>query len=91
MKKAADQGIITVPVTGRHLGGIPGGLTEQGVKYAICSNGAGLYDYENNRIIKEECIPDSVMTELAGIFPELDIMADLFTFANAYQAQGRVL
>lgn len=84
IKKAAEQGIITVPVTGRHLGGIPESVLAQGVKYAICSNGAGLYDFENHRIIKEECIPESVMTELADVFPELDIMADLFTFENAY-------
>lgn len=84
LKKAADQGIITVPVTGRHLGGIPSSVIEQGVKYAICSNGAGLYDIANDRIIKEECIPDRIMRELIDLFPELDIMADLFTFENAY-------
>lgn len=84
LKKAADQGIVTVPVTGRHLGGIPESVLEQGVKYAICSNGAGLYDTVNKKVLKEECIPDYVMKELIDVFPELDIMADLFTFEHAY-------
>ncbi len=84
MRKAADQGIITVPVTGRHLGGIPESIIKQGVRYAICSNGAGLYDFTEQKPVKENCIPDSVMRELIDVFPELDIMADLFTFDNAW-------
>lgn len=84
IKKAAEQGIITVPVTGRHLGGIPESVLAQGVKYAICSNGAGLYDVSSDTAIMENCIPDSVMEELIDVFPELDVMADLFTFEYAY-------
>ncbi|MCQ2464570.1 MAG: Cof-type HAD-IIB family hydrolase [Oscillospiraceae bacterium] len=84
VKKASEQGIVTVPVTGRHLGGIPVSVLEQGVKYAICSNGAGLYDIAGHRPLLENCISDSVMKELLEVFPELDVMADLFTFENAY-------
>lgn len=84
LQRAAAMGIITVPVTGRHLGGIPSAVTDQGVKYAICSNGAGLYDFTGRKILKEECIPDDIMTKLVNVFPELDVMADLFTSENAY-------
>lgn len=84
LKKITAQGIITVPVTGRHLGGIPESILKQGVRYAICSNGAGLYDLEERRVLKEDCIPEEIMEKLIDVFPELDIMADLFTFENAY-------
>lgn len=84
LKKISACGTVLVPVTGRHLGGIPEAILQQGVSYAICSNGAGLYDVKNRKPLKEECIPDSIMTELNNIFPELDIMADIFTFENAY-------
>lgn len=84
LKKISEQGVVLVPVTGRHLGGIPDEILNQGVSYAICSNGAGLYDVKNSRAVKEECIPDGIMTELCEIFPELDIMANFFTFENAY-------
>ncbi|MBP1591438.1 MAG: Cof-type HAD-IIB family hydrolase [Oscillospiraceae bacterium] len=84
LKKAADKGILTVPVTGRHLGGIPKEILDQGVRYAIFSNGAGLYDLTAGKMLKEECIPERIMTRLTDLFPELDVMSDLFTAENAY-------
>lgn len=84
LKKASEKGIFIVPVTGRHLGGIPKEILEQGVRYAIFSNGAGLYDLSAGKMLKEECIPESIMTELIPLFPELDVMSDLFTAENAF-------
>jgi Cof subfamily protein (haloacid dehalogenase superfamily) len=84
LKRASEKGIIVVPVTGRHLKGIPQSILDQGVRYAICSNGAGLYDAVSGTMLKEECIPDSIMNELVDVFPELDVMSDLFTCENAY-------
>ena len=84
LKKASEKGIFIVPVTGRHLGGIPKEILEQGVRYAIFSNGAGLYDLSAGKMLKEECIPESIMTELIPLFPELDVMSDLFTVENAF-------
>ncbi|MBP0977629.1 MAG: HAD hydrolase family protein, partial [Oscillospiraceae bacterium] len=84
LKKASEKGILIVPVTGRHLGGIPNEILEQGVRYVIFSNGAGLYDLSAGKMLKEECIPESIMAELIPLFPELDVMSDLFTAENAY-------
>lgn len=84
LKKASEKGILIVPVTGRHLGGIPEEILEQGVRYVIFSNGAGLYDLTAGKMLKEECIPENIMDELIPLFPELDVMSDLFTAENAY-------
>ncbi|MBP1592547.1 MAG: Cof-type HAD-IIB family hydrolase [Oscillospiraceae bacterium] len=84
LKKASEKGILIVPVTGRHLGGIPNEILEQGVRYVIFSNGAGLYDLTAGKMLKEECIPENIMDELIPLFPELDVMSDLFTAENAY-------
>ena len=84
LKKASEKGILIVPVTGRHLGGIPKEILEQGVRYVIFSNGAGLYDLTAGKMLKEECIPENIMDELIPLFPELDVMSDLFTAENAY-------
>ncbi len=84
LKKASDKGILIVPVTGRHLGGIPKEILDQGIRYAIFSNGAGLYDLTAGKMLKEECIPESIMKKLILLFPELDVMSDLFTAENAY-------
>ncbi len=84
LKKASEKGVFIVPVTGRHLGGIPKEILEQGVRYAIFSNGAGLYDLSVGKMLKEECIPESIMAELIPLFPELDVMSDLFTAENAF-------
>ncbi|WP_044974524.1 hypothetical protein [Ruminococcus sp. HUN007] len=48
------------------------------------SNGAGLYDLSAGKMLREECIPDGIMAELIPLFPELDVMSDLFTAENAY-------
>ena len=84
LKRASEKGITVVPVTGRHLKGIPQSILDQGVRYAICSNGAGLYDAVSGTMLKEECIPPHIMNELVDVFPELDVMSDLFTSENAY-------
>lgn len=84
LREAAAGGTEIVPVTGRHLGGIPKEIAELDINYAVVSNGAGLYDMKNKKWLKEEFIPDHTMDELLEISEELDIMADIFTEKDAY-------
>ena len=84
LKKISECGTVLVPVTGRHLGGIRDSVVQQGISYAICFIGAGLYDVKKRKPIREEWIPEKIITELNSVFPELDVMADIFTFEYAY-------
>lgn len=84
LKKASESGILLIPVTGRHLGGIPKEIMELDIKYAITSNGASLYDIKNSRIIRECVLSENIMNFLLPVFEELDIMADIFTCSEAF-------
>lgn len=84
LRKMSENGTIIIPVTGRHLAGIPEDIIKCGVNYAICSNGAGLFDFRKNKYIKEEIVNNQTALKLLDIFEELDIMADIFTSDAAY-------
>lgn len=84
LREAINSGITLVPVTGRHLGGIPSEIMDLDIKYAITSNGASLYDIKNNCIIRECVLPDETLRSLLPVFEELDIMADIFTCSEAF-------
>ena len=57
LKRAAEQGIIVMPATGRPFSGIPKGLTGlQEIRYAVTANGARVIDMEKNEVIVEELL-----------------------------------
>ncbi len=84
LKKVALQGFTVIPVTGRHLGGIPEQIKNADISFAICSNGAGLYDIRKKSLIREESLPEEIILKLLDEFIKLDIMADIFTSKHAY-------
>ena len=50
MEKAAAAGVYVVPSTGRIVSFLPPCLTElPGIRYAITSNGAAVWDMQENR------------------------------------------
>ena len=58
LRRALDAGVIVVPTTGRNLLGVPKSLrTLPGVRYVITSNGAAIYDLQENRAVYECLIP----------------------------------
>lgn len=58
LTEAMDAGVTVVIATGRNLLGIPKALrTLPGVRYAITSNGAAIFDLETREAIFEQSIP----------------------------------
>ena len=58
LRAAIDAGVIVAPATGRNLLGIPKALrTLPGVRYAITSNGAAIFDLEEKRTVYTKYIP----------------------------------
>ena len=58
LKKAADNGIIIVPTTGRSLDCLPRQLLEEKFyRYVIASNGARIYDRQEQKTLYESLIP----------------------------------
>lgn len=65
LRRALDAGVAVVPTTGRNLLGVPKALrTLPGVRYVITSNGAAIYDLQEDRTIYETCIPCAQAADL---------------------------
>jgi hypothetical protein len=84
LKKAKQAGLKIVPVTGRHFDGIDKKILDIGLDFAICSNGAALYDLKKNICIREECIDSSIIKKYLDLFEEYDVMSDFFIEKKAY-------
>ena len=69
LKRAAEQGIIVMPATGRPFSGIPKELIRlQEIRYAVTANGARVIDMKKNKVIVEELlaydIAEATLTDL---------------------------
>ena len=60
-RKAADAGILIVPATGRHLGGVPTELQSVEVRYVIAVNGAEIYDLLEEHVLRRAEIAERNM------------------------------
>lgn len=58
LRRALDAGVTVVPTTGRNLLGVPKALRAlPGVRYVITSNGAAIYDLQEDCTVYEKYIP----------------------------------
>ena len=71
-------------VTGRHLGGIPKEILSLDINYAICANGASLYDVKKKRLIKAEFIEKDILLEMVSLCEKYEVMSDIFSGDYAY-------
>ena len=70
------NGIEVIPVTGRHLGGIPKEILSLDINYAICANGASLYDVKKKMLIKAEFIEKKILLEIVSLCEKYEIMSE---------------
>lgn len=79
MKKAADQGVHVVPATGRCYGIIPKDVRDiEGIRYAITSNGAAVYDIKQGRNLTENPLTDDEMEAVKESMEGLDMFVELY-------------
>ena len=65
LEKAMAAGVVIVPATGRPKTGLPKCLSElEGIRYAVVTNGGGLYDLREGRFIYERCMEREASIEL---------------------------
>jgi Cof subfamily protein (haloacid dehalogenase superfamily) len=81
LNRALEKNINIVPATGRPLSGLPKELMSNNrIRYAICSNGASIMDIKTNEVIHHCILPKekviSIVDMLSIIDPILDIFAD---------------
>ena len=88
LKRAAEQGIIVMPATGRPFSGIPKELTGlQEIRYAVTANGARVIDMEKNEVIVEELLAYDIAEVILTIFERYDTFREIYYHGIGYASK----
>ena len=82
--EAAERGVELVPCTGRMLSFLPTEVTGlPGVKYAITSNGAAVYDLQSGEAVLRSLIPNEKALRVQEILDEYDVYIEYYYNGSA--------
>lgn len=85
LKEAIRQGVYIVPATGRIFKSIPEFLRNiKGVRYALCCNGATVYDQYEDQIIYTNHLPKEVALESFDILEKYHCTHDIYQNGQGY-------
>ena len=85
LKEAIRQGVYIVPATGRIFKAIPEFLRNiEGVRYAVCCNGATVYDQYEEKIIYTNHLSVDVTLELFRILEKYHSTHDIYQNGQGY-------
>lgn len=85
LKKAIDQGIVVMPVTGRPISGIPKELLElPGIRYAVTANGGRIVDVATGESLYENLVPREIARKILKIFYEYDTLKEIYFNGTGY-------
>lgn len=87
LKRAVNEGIVVLPVTGRPLAGVPKEISGfEGITYMITSNGARVV--ENGRTIRENLLPVEKARKILDIFEDYDTLRDIYYDGQGYMPKA---
>lgn len=85
LSEAIRRGVHIVPATGRIYKAIPDFIRElEGVRYAICCNGATIYDAKEDKIIYKNHIPKETALTLVRALAECNCTRDIYRNGQGY-------
>lgn len=85
IKKAVDRGIAVVISTGRPYVGLPlEEAAELGIRYAITTNGAAVYEIPTRTCLYEKCMSEDFSWKILGEVLKKHIHLDAFVHGDAY-------
>lgn len=90
IERAASQGVIIVPATGRPLIGLQTCVLSLPVKYALTANGAAIYELAAKKRIYNICIPREKAIAILSMLREYDVMEDCFIDGKGYGEKGKL-
>ena len=83
--EAMAQGVLVVPATGRTFEKMPSCIRElPGIQYAICSNGAAVYDVRADRNIYENLMPYETVAEMLRFGDEYKCFPEVYLKGRSY-------
>lgn len=85
LEEAARRGVHIVPATGRIYKAIPDFIRNlEGVRYAVCCNGATIYDALEDKIIYKNHIPKETALSLLRKLTEYNCTRDIYRNGQGY-------
>ena len=88
LKRAAEQGIIVMPATGRPFSGIPKELIRlQEIRYAVTANGARVIDMKKNKVIVEELLAYDIAEATLTVFERYDTFREIYYHGIGYASK----
>lgn len=68
IRRAAEAGICTVPITGRPFSGIPQCIRDiDEIKYVICSNGSEIIDFKSGKSIYSSTLDNETVNKILAV------------------------
>lgn len=90
LEHAAKMGIEIVPSTGRPFCGLSEEIADlEGVRYVITCNGAGIYEIETGKCIREEAMGLTEFLPMLGELERLPVMADPFLKGDSFMSEKK--
>ncbi len=90
LEKAAKEGMVLLPATGRHFSGAVDVLRKlEGVRYIMTCNGAGIYERDSGRCLYEESMELSSFLPMLKRLDELQVAADPFVKGEAWMNEKK--
>jgi len=87
--EAAERGVLLVPATGRILRGIPEEVLRlPGLRYFILSNGATVYDAQEQRVVATGDIPLALTLRIMDFLDTQPVLYDCYQNDMGYMSQG---
>lgn len=85
LNKCVEQGIWVVPCTGRIWSGVPDAVRNlRGVRYAITTNGAGIEDVVEHKMLDERKMSCALALEILDLAQQFHTMYDVYVGGRAF-------
>lgn len=85
IKNAIEHGIVVLPATGRILSGVPQVFLDiPGVRYALTSNGAMVYDLQAGTVVFSDCFEKPAALSILEAALAVDPLASVYLGGKAY-------
>lgn len=91
LKRAVEEGIVILPITGRPLCGLPEEVTGlTGLRYAITANGARILDLKNADVLKEQLVSVETAEKILDILGNYDSLREIYYDGTGYAEREKL-
>lgn len=91
LKRAVEEGIVILPITGRPLCGLPEEVTGlPGLRYAITANGARILDFKNAAVLKEQLVSVETAEKILDILGNYDSLREIYYDGTGYAEREKL-